>query len=37
MNGIKEVGFANAISAANPYNAFAEIKFLMKIIFELKK
>ena len=37
MNRIQQVGFANAIAAADTNNAFGKTKLLVKIIFELKK
>ena len=37
MNCIQQVGFAYAIASANANNAFSKAKFLVKIIFKLKK
>lgn len=37
MNGVEQIGFANAVFAANAYNPFCELKFLVKIIFELEQ
>ena len=36
VDGIKQVGFAHAITAANTNNIFSKIEFLLVIIFELK-
>ena len=36
MNGIKQVGLTNAISAAYANNSFGKIEFLMGIVLELK-
>jgi hypothetical protein len=37
MNGIQQIGFANAVAAANAHNAFGKVKLLMEIILELKQ
>lgn len=37
MNGIQEIGFPYAIPAAYTHHALFKLKFLLKIVLELKK